>query len=277
MSNINSSETPGRQNNNVGQNNTSTSIAVDNGSENRLGIINVMFYLDPNILNWAAGTFYDGKIVTTDDNKQIIVPNSERYTCNICHSTKSVNDWDYSVCKGTPEKPHPPTYRTPIDWHPLTSRTGITCLLSQLQIGMNSNIQTGNFSKNLNDIKGKADLDTRLTNLATNQAISGIGAVLSNPKNYADWLLQDKTYALLPEVFNIPFLENVMTGLAINLLASLSKGKNMEAVSKVLENRAHIEQEITNKSERSQLEQQLDRNNNSGWGGLFNFIKDKPR
>jgi hypothetical protein len=275
MPNINSDETLGRKNDNVGQNNTSTSIAVDSGSENRLGIINVMFYLDPNILNWAAGTFYDGKIVTTDDKKQIIVPNSERYTCNICNDTKTINDWDYATCRGTKENPHPPNYRTPVDWHPLTSRTGITCLLSQLQIGMNSNIQTGNFSKNLNDIKGKADLDTRLTNLATNQAVSGIGAVLSNPKNYAEWLLTDKTYSRLPEVFNIPFLENVMTGLAINLLASLSKGKNMEAVSKVLENRAHIEQEITNKSERSQLEQQLDRNNNSGWGGLFNFVKDK--
>lgn len=271
--------------------NTSTSIAIDNNNESRLGIINVMFTLDKSILSWAAGTFYDGKIETVDDsdivsgNQKIILPNSDKYRCpfvyknpdgttEVCGETRTKEDWDWAVCRGTKERPHKAEYRVPVDWYPLVSRTGISFLLSQLQMGINPNIQTANFGKNINDIKNKADLDSKLTNLAVQQAISIIGALLSNKNNYAPWLLKDPSYDILPQVFNVPFLTSTMTALATNLLASYTKGKNMEAVGKVLETRTRIEQEITNKSERSAQEQQITQDNNSknSWG-IFDSLR----
>ena len=264
-------------------NNTSTSISVDTNAETKLGIINVMFTLDKNILSWAAGTFYDGKIEQVDNpfsdlQKTIIVANSDQYTCVICGETRTKSDWDWAVCKGTKEKPHKQEYRKPLDWYPLVSKTGLSFLLSQLQMGINPNIQTANFGKNINDIKNKADLDSKLTNLAVNQAIAIIGALLSNKNNYAEWLLTDPSYNVLPQVFNIPFLTSTMTALAANLLASYTKGKNMEAVGKVLETRTRIEQEITNKSERSAQEQQItqNKNNRNSWG-IFEGLRPHQR
>ena len=263
--------------------NTSTSIAIDSNNESRMGIINVMFTLDKSILSWAAGTFYDGKIETVEDpnspsnQKIILVPNSDKYKCPIedCGETRTRMDWDWTICKGKKEKPHKAEYREAVEWYPLVSRTGISFLLSQLQMGINPNIQTANFGKNINDIKNKADLDYKLTNLAVNQAISIVGALLSNKNNYAGWLLKDRSYQTLPQVFNVPFLTSTMTALASNLLASYTKGKNMEAVGKVLETRTRIEQEITNKSERSAQEQQITQSNNprGGLWGVFDGLK----
>jgi hypothetical protein len=273
-------EMGGVQNSQIPHPNTSTSISVDTNGESRLGIINVMFTLDKSILSWAAGTFYDGKIETTDDpnsvgnQKTALVPNSDKYCCAICGETRTRTDWDWAICKGTKEIPHKPEYREAVDWYPLVSRTGLSYLLSQLQMGINPNIQTANFGKNINDVKNKADLDFKLTMLAVNQAISILGALLSNKNNYAAWLLKNPSYDILPQVFNVPFLSSTMTALASNLLASYTKGKNMEAVGKVLETRTRIEQEITNKSERSAQEQQITQSNNNrnSWG-IFEGLK----
>ena len=267
------------------KNNTSASISVDNNLESRLGIINVMFTMPKEILSWAAGTFYDGKIeVITDSSsmnaaqRAILMPNSERYRCIVCGATRSTADWDYTTCKGTKDVPHSPEYRIPVGWFPLCSRTGISYLIAQLQMGINPNIQTANFGKNINDIKNKADLDSKLTNLAVNMAISIMGSLLSNKNNYADWLMASPNYELLPQVFNVPFLESTMTSLAANLLASYTKGKNMEAVGKVLETRARIEQEITNKTERNAQEQQITQNNsNKNTWGIFEPLKPRNR
>lgn len=231
---LNNNETTGTTNNQITPNNTSMSIAVDSNSESRLGIINVMFTLDKSILNWAAETFYDGKIETIEDastingnTKTILVPNSDKYKCKKCGSIRTRSDWDYMICKGTPENSHPVEYREPINWYPLCSKTGISFLLAQLQMGINPNIQTANFGKNINDVKNKADLDYKLTNLATNLSISIIGSLLSDKKNYATWILESPNYELLPQVYNIPFLTSIMTALALNLLASYTKGKNI--------------------------------------------------
>ena len=95
------------------RNNTSTSISVNSNGETKLGIINVMFTLDPSILSWAAGTFYDGKIEVVDDvssmngnQKTILMPNSDKYRCKICGETRTRSDWDYTLCKGTKDNPH---------------------------------------------------------------------------------------------------------------------------------------------------------------------------
>lgn len=285
MSNNNNDEQGTSKIPNQSNSNTSTSISLNSNDESRLGIINVMFTLDLSILNWAAGTFYDGKIDTIEDTntlngskKTVLVPNSDKYICKTCGQVRTKEDWDWMICKGTKENPHPPEYREPMEWFPLCSRTGISFLLAQLQMGINPNIQTANFAKNSNDVQNKADLDSKLTLLATNQAISIIGSLLSNKNNYADWLIRSPAYELLPQVFNVPFLTSTMTALAINLLASYSKGKNMEAVGKVLETRTRIEQEITNKSERSAQEQQITSNNNNrnSWG-LFESLRPRTR
>ena len=69
---------------------------------------------------------------------------------------------------------------------------------------------------------------------------------------------------------NKGFLSSVKTEYTLNIWASMSKGKNLEAVGKVLENRAHIEQEISNKTERAETEHSLSQKS-GGLGDLFSF------
>lgn len=250
---------------------STTSVSLDTHTDSRQGIIPVMFGLPSDLLSWIANTWWDGKIETTEDGKTLLVPNAEYYKCPLCEEIYSVAWYPlYQECSGTKENPHAKVLTTPTNWHPLCSRTGISYLLGQLQANINSNIQTANFGKTSLDVKGNTDLDMRFLNTAAETSIAIMGSMLSNPNNYAGWLLEDKTFSVLPQVFNIPFLTSVMTEMGINIYSSFSKGKQLAAVSKLLENRAHIEQEILNKSERSALEQQLSEHNNSG-NGLFNL------
>jgi len=250
-------------------------ISIEPDKAQRQGIIDVVFNLDPNVMNWLANTFWDGKLSTKRDGMTVMVPNSEYYICPTCHSTKSTAlniPSLYQECRGSKENPHPVTVTVPLDWHPIGSRTGVSFLVGQLHANINPNIQTGNYGKSTTDVVNKADLDSKFTKMAVKTAEAIVASFLSNANNFAPGLLEDKSYERLPQVFNVAFLTTIITEVAINLLASYTKGKNMAAVAKILETRAHIEQEIMNRSERSATEEAISRSGNA-LGNLFSFGK----
>lgn len=255
-----------------------SAISVQGNQDNRQGIIEVVFALDPSVMSWIANTFWDGKIYKNKDGKSTMVPNSEYYRCPICQAIKSAASNIvalYQECRGTKDHPHEPHLTDPIDWHPIGSRTGVSFLCGQLVANINPNVQTGNYGKNSMDITNKADLDSRFMKLATKHAEGITAGFLSNKDNFAAELMADKSYVMLPQVFNVPFLTTMITNLAINLSASFTKAKGMEAVAKIVENRAHIEQEIMNRSERDVTEQQFNRGQGI-LGGLFSFGQKPP-
>lgn len=254
---------------------SNTSISLDNHGDSRQGIITVMFGLPDELAAWVANTWWDGKIEMNEDKKRVMIPNAEYYKCPVCKETYSASSSPlYSECRGTKDKPHKKRITIPVDWHPLCSRTGISFLLGQLQANINPNIQTGNFGKNMLDVENKVDQDSRFLRMSVKTGIAIIGSLLSNKDNYAPWLLDDKTYQRLPQVFSIPFLTSVMTETGMNIYSSYTKGKGLAAVGKVLDTRAHIEQEITNKSERSAFEQQSSDRQNA-LSGLFHLNEPK--
>jgi len=232
-----------------------TTVSLTTTPAEKQGIIDVLFFLDDNLIESIANTFWDGKLeVDPETGTKKIMPNSEYYKCPVCGTVKNIHkDRTYRFCEGTPEHKHEFTFTEPVDWHPLASRTGLSFIFGQLQANINSNIQTGNYGKSSADVAANASLDQRLINAATNVAISIVGGFLSNVNNYADWLVQDPELKLLPQVFNVPFLTSIMTSLSMNILAAYSKGKNMAAVEKIMEARAVIEQKQTSVSERSEL------------------------
>lgn len=250
-------------------------ISINSDKESRQGIIDIVFTMDPNIMNWIASSFWDGKIQKDEENRNIMIPNAEYYRCSICNNQKPAVlniPLLYRECQGTQESPHQRCSTIPIEWHPILSRTGVSFLIGQLHANINPNIQTGNFGKNSNDVKNNADLDAKFLRISVKTAEAIVASLLANPDNYASEMLDDKSYAILPRVFNVPFLTTIIIEIAMNLYASYTKGKNMAAVSKILENRAYIEQAIMNRSERSATEQAISQSNNA-LGGLFNLGK----
>ncbi len=269
------------------------SISLTTTNENKQGIINVIFTLDPSELEWIANTWWDGKIETDAEGHSRMIPNVTYYRCpyiytkkatkgtktdTVCGNLKSMTDDPlYTECRGKPHHPHESTQTDPYNWHPLCSEKGMLYLLGQLKANINPNIQTANFGKSSQDVKVKADLEDKLINTATDMGKSIVISLLADQRNLAPWLLADPTYGKLPEVFSISFLTNQMTETSMNILASYTKGKNMEAVAKVLENRIRTEQEITNKSERSALEQNLNQSSNGGINSIFGIFGNKQR
>ncbi|MGC9132351.1 MAG: hypothetical protein ACP5HJ_01740 [Candidatus Micrarchaeia archaeon] len=250
--------------------NSLSNIPIGESIKEKQGIIEIMFKLDDNLLASIANVWWDGKLITDPETgEKIIVPNSEYYRCPICKRRISVDTYGYRVCSGTKENPHEPTFTEPENWHPLLSRTGMAFLIGQLQANISTNIQTANFGKSSSDAESRAELDEKLLNIAYNNQMSIIGALLSNPDNIADWIKEDKTYKKMVEVFNLSFIRSVGISLTLNLYASYSKGKGMAAVGRVLDTRTHIEQTITSTSEQ---EQKNISPKKGGLGGIFNLF-----
>ncbi len=274
MTNTKGAEFTTAQNNNDSSNSNSTNTSISlNNDVGHQGIITVMFDMNKSIYDWVANTWWDGKIIIDDDGKIEMIPNSDYYKCPICEILKSIKIYNYKECSGTHIKPHELIATIPQNWYPLLSRTGISAVIGDLEMSINSNIQTANLTKNSNDIMAKSDLDSRLVNLATHMAIASVGALLCDTSNYAPWLLEDPELKQLPIKFSLPFLEKAMTTLAHNYLASYTKGKGMEAIDKILTNKSVIEQQITNKSERALTEQTTSSSTNGLWSGLFGLNK----
>ena len=239
--------------------------------EGRSGIIEIMFNLDQDLVEWIASTFWDGKVKYDENGKPYIMPNVDYYLCPTCNTKKSTSLGItnlYASCRGTPEKPHELIGTVPLEWRPKVSKTGLGYLVGKLHAKINPNIKTGNFSKTATDAKNHAEQEDIFKWISFKSAVADIDSLLANAQYIAPWIMEDINN--LPVVFNIGFLSSVKTEYTLNIWASMSKGKNLEAVGKVLENRAHIEQEISNKTERAETEHSLSQKS-GGLGDLFSF------
>ncbi|MEM3846240.1 MAG: hypothetical protein QXS81_05025 [Candidatus Micrarchaeaceae archaeon] len=234
---------------------------------NRTGIIDVLFQMPPELINWIASVFYDSHLTGNT-----LFPNVDFYECPTCKAIKPTATGAiqlYGVCKGTKDNPHPPTTTIPMDWRPITSKKGITYLLGEINSLVNSNISTANFQTSESDVKKNASIEDNMLLVAFDKAQYVMASMIDNRTEYlADWLLKDEKTLL--KTFNMNFIASVLVSMTKNIQAAMSKGKSMAAVKSVVENRARVEQEITNKTERQEATQQISQSN----GGLFSGIKN---
>ena len=252
---------------------SSPSISLDQLS--RQSIVEVIFSLDVNVVNWIGSTFYDSHTSKLENGNTVLVPNSEFYKCPKCNAVKSANTDIvklYAECNGDGKKPHERTPTEPLNWRPLLTKAGINYTLGEIYAFVNANIQTGNFGKSENDVKKKAQMEDRLLGTAFDKSLYVMASILDDKTRcIASWLLVDGGKEL-PKVFNIGFLTATLINMTYNNLASLTKGRDMSAVSKILESRSHIEQEIRNVSERQETQQEIQK---KGWGILGNIFQPK--
>ncbi len=212
----------------------------------REGLINVIFRLDPKIVDWVFNTFYDSHIENRGtEDKPILdgVANSNFYKCPICEDLKNKDSsllaQSYMICSGTLEKPHKSTYTQPVDWRPILKKAGLRYVLGQVNSALNTNIATGNFAGSDNDIKQKVSLEGRLRYLAWYQSYSMLAVVVGFPSLYvSDWVVDKRQ---LHSIFSMGFCTNFIIDMSNNILATMTKGKGMATVSKVLETKVSTE------------------------------------
>ncbi|MEM3846347.1 MAG: hypothetical protein QXU98_11690 [Candidatus Parvarchaeota archaeon] len=245
--------------------NTISNITFD--QSNKTGIIDVLFQMPPELINWVASVFYDSHL-----SGNTLFPNVDFYQCPVCKAIKPTATGAiqlYGICKGTKDNPHPPTTTIPMDWRPICSKKGITYLLGEINSLINSNISTANFQTSENDVKKNATIEDNMLLVAFDKAQYVLASIIDNRTEYlADWLLKDEKTLL--KTFNMNFIASVLVSMTKNIQAAMSKGKSMAAVKSVVENRARVEQEITNKTERQEATQQISQSN----GGLFSGIRN---
>lgn len=222
---------------------------------NKESIIKVMFNLDPNVVDWLAGDWYDGHMEQSNDGVPIIVPNAMLYECQWIGRDNDGKETRCSVvkrkdpgapmahtsCAGTQAKPHERFYTQPKDWRPKLKSAGMSFLMGQCKAMINSNISTGNISKSQMDVKRKAELEDRLMGNSFFMAYTVPAIILNEWKEYiADWIIQEKKLHI---VFSSAFIANFIVAMATNIQSNLTKGKGMEAARAVMENKVRTESE----------------------------------
>lgn len=256
---------------------SSPTISLDDQA--RQSIVTVMFSLDINIINWIGSTYYDAHTMKQENGSILLVPNAEFYECPKCKQVKSSNTDIaklYSECSGTKQKSHDTIPTKPLNWKPLFSKSGINYILGSIYAMINANIQTGNFGKNELDVKKKAELDERLMWTAFDSSVYSWASILDDRKtNVALWIVgEDGNDKKVIEVFNVGFLARELVNMTINIYSSLTKGKGMEAVSKLMESRSHIEQEIINRTQREETVEDIKKRTHGGiFGNIGNVLK----
>ena len=212
----------------------------------REGLVNVIFKLDPKIVDWVFNTFYDSHIENRGtEDKPIIdgVANSSYYECPVCHDIKnkdsSIIAQSYLVCNGISEKPHKTIGTFPIEWKPILKKAGLRFILGQVNSVLNTNIATGNLSGSDADAKQKITLEERLRYLAWYQSYSMIAVVVGFPSLYiSDWVVEKRQ---MHSIFSMGFCTNFIIDMSNNILATMTKGKGMATVAKVLETKVSTE------------------------------------
>lgn len=212
----------------------------------REGLVNVIFKLDPKIIDYAFNTFYDSHIENRGTAENPIldgVANSTYYECPICYQRKNRDtalvSQAYQVCNGTIDEPHQAVSTYPIDWRPILKKAGLRFILGQINIALNANIATGNQSGSTGDEKNKTTLEERLRYLAWFQAYSALAVIVGYPSLYvSDWVITEKK---LHHIFSMGFCTNFIIDMSVNIVSNLTKGKGMATVSKVLETKVSTE------------------------------------
>lgn len=235
----------------VGQNPNANMLSLQSPTLNiteasRDGLINVIFRQDPRITDWVVNTFYDSHIENkgSDEHPIIdVVSNSNLYECPVCHEQKnkdtSILAQSYMICSGTVEVPHKSISTTPVNWRPVLKKAGLRYVLGQVNSAINTNINTGNLSGSDHDIKQKITLEGRLRYLAWYQSYSMMAVIVGYPSLYvSDWIVNEKK---LHQIFSMGFCTNFIIDMSNNILASMTKGKGMATVNKVLETKVSTE------------------------------------
>ena len=224
----------------------SPSINISEAS--REGVINVMFQMDPKILDWIVNTFFDSHIElsgTTENPTIDVIPNASYYLCPVCNTQKS-KDASYSkqmyvVCSGTKDSPHVLTPTHPVDWKPILKKTGLYYLLGQINSALNKNIATGNLTTGEVDIKRKWSLQDRMTYIAWYLSYSMLAVVAGQYRNYvAEWVIEQRK---LHTIFSVGFCTNFIVNMSQNIVSNSTKAKGMSAASKVMD--THVSSEAT--------------------------------
>ena len=212
----------------------------------REGLVNVIFRLDPKIVDYVFNTFYDSHIENRGTSENPIIDgiaNSTYYECPTCHDRKNrdtaIIAQSYQMCSGKMENPHTPISTYPIDWRPILKKAGLRFILGQVNIGLNTNVSTGNLSGADGDVKNKITLEERLRYLAWFQSYSMLAVIVGYPSLYvSDWVVEQKK---LHNIFSMGFCTNFIVDMSYNILSNMTKGKNMATVSKVLETKVSTE------------------------------------
>lgn len=226
---------------------TSQSPSINIGDTNKESIIKVVFNLDPHVVDWILNTFYDSHLEALEEKQMpVSVPNAEVYRCPKCNIDKKRELGpikQYLFCSGTELSKHDKMYTVPVDWKPILSQAGLYYILGQVNASMNTNIATANFGKSENDVKNHASLEDRLKYNAFYLAFTMLSVIESGYKLYCSkWIDIEKK---LHVVFSIGFDTNFLIHMTNNILSNFTKGKNMETLGKVLENKVSTETSAT--------------------------------
>jgi|SRR5271157_118097 len=208
----------------------------------REGITKVIFTLDPKIVDWIANSFYDSHLEMSGDKPLAIIPNVSAYQCPMC---KQIIDREnapgntYLVCNGTKETPHTQAQTIPLNWHRILNQAGLYYLLGQVNAALNTNISTANFGTTTQDAKSNATLDDRLKDNAFGLSLSMLSTIIENAEMYITPDARTKLNIIFSASFDLNFFLNMTN----NILANFTKGKRMEMLNNVLENRIRTETE----------------------------------
>ena len=218
-------------------------ITINN--ESRESITNVLFQLDPELLDSIARTFYDSHIEVENGRPQIVA-NARIYKCPVCGERYDKNLYAfYAICEGTPEHKHERVATEPEDWHPMLTATGFNFIIGAIKWSVNSNLATGNYGemrvRDVRSAKEKLNLEKQLLSNAHKMACFMINTLLGNIKLY----INPEYYTAprkISNLFTYSFVYEFVLGMSRNIYSVLSKGKGLEAVNAIATNRLVYEE-----------------------------------
>ena len=242
-------------------------------------MVNVMFKIDPNVVDGIFNTFGDSHLVNegTQENPDLYaIPNSSTYQCPTCKLIKSVDRSQtktYLRCNGKDEKTrHEEAFTNPVDFRPILKSPGIYYLLGQVRSSLNANIATANSSTSDSDTKKKITLEDRMKINAFSLASTGLAVIIGGYRTYcSDWIINEKK---LHSVFSVGFQENYLINMTNNILSNLNKGKGMAAAGRAMDTKvdttSHTSSEVVypnQQSNRGSQQSTMDKLSNMFGGG----------
>lgn len=234
-----------------GQGGISPNISI--GAQDKNSIVQIVFRVDPNILEWAVKTMADSHVEMDKNGGAHIVPNTDVFRCPyIKYGAEGKVEWEcgrvkmrspmlppqaYLICVGDgKDKTHPATSTEPQGHHPILTTLGQEYLIGSLEGFLNTNFSSANFASSDSDVTNKLSLDMRLRLMGWADGVETLAAIIGNP-SYTTQETKDR----LIEVFTTPFMTKFITTLGWNIYSNASKGKGASAVNTVATNRVAVE------------------------------------
>jgi len=207
------------------------SINLGESDEVKKGLSEIVFNLDKSLISYVVERLYDARVEFSSNSFRII-PNAEYYECPVCHRKASYNALSPEMfCTGDIKNKHDAVPMIAVGWSPLVTPYGLKAALSTIYSTVNKNIMTANF--NITD--KRVDTDTFLRTIATNIAKDVIAQLVEDSEHCFNTTFI-KDLSIINRI-NTEFATRFIVELAINIYASLSKGKMMKAVNEITSNR----------------------------------------